>query len=177
MKFIETKFKDAYLIELNPIEDERGFFSRVWCENELSARGINNRFVQCNRSYSKSKGTFRGIHFQSAPYEEAKLVSCIKGSVFDIIIDLREASPTYLKWEGYYLTEENRKQLYMPKGFGHGYLTLADHTELLYLVTAFYNKESEGGLRWDDPALGIHLPSEITSISKKDQQWAFIEVK
>jgi dTDP-4-dehydrorhamnose 3,5-epimerase len=169
MIFTPTKLKGAYIIDIEKREDERGFFARTFCTNEFASAGLENKFVQSNMSFNYKKGTLRGMHFQKAPYEEDKLVRCTKGALFDVIIDLRKNSPSFKEWVGVELTEENRKALFVPKGFAHGYITLEDNTEINYMVTQFYTQEADSGVRYDDPAFVIEWPAEITSISEKDK--------
>jgi dTDP-4-dehydrorhamnose 3,5-epimerase len=161
MKFIETRLKGAFIIELELLEDERGFFSRTFCRKEFEAHGLNSNLVQCNISFNKKKGTLRGMHYQVAPYEEAKLVSCIRGVIYDAIIDLRKDSPTYCQWFAVELSAESYKMLYVPEGFAHGFQT-----------SAFYSPECARGVRWDDPALGVRWPLAHPVISKKDINYA-----
>jgi dTDP-4-dehydrorhamnose 3,5-epimerase len=170
--FKETHLKGAFIVEPERIEDTRGFFARAWCKNEFDTHGLNSRFVQCNISFNKNRGILRGMHYQATPHEEIKLVRCTKGAIYDAIVDLRQGSPTYLKWIGVELTEQNHKMLYVPEGFAHGYQTLSDNTEVFYQVSQFYSPESERGVRWDDPAFGIKWP-EIDNlvISEKDKNW------
>ncbi len=172
MNFTETELQGAYIIEPEKLGDERGFFARTFCSKEFEQHGLKSAFPQCNISFNKIKGTVRGMHYQSAPYEEVKLVRCTKGAVYDVIVDLRTQSPTYLKWIGVKLTEENHKMLYVPEGFGHGYQTLMDASEIFYQVSEFYTPEAEKGLRWNDPAHGIEW-QKITPllISEKDKNW------
>lgn len=172
MIFKETHLKGAFIVEPERIEDTRGFFARAWCKNEFDTHGLNSRFVQCNISFNKNRGILRGMHYQATPHEEIKLVRCTKGTIYDAIVDLRQGSPTYLKWIGVELTEQNHKMLYVPEGFAHGYQTLSDNTEVFYQVSQFYSPESERGVRWDDPAFGIKWP-EIDNlvISEKDKNW------
>ena len=169
MKFIETPLKGAYLIELEKRGDERGFFARAFCKNEFTALGLNNEIVQINNSLSRDKGTLRGMHYQLAPKAEDKIVRCIKGSLFDCIIDLREDSPTFCKWFGTELSAENRNMLYVPKGFAHGFITLQEDTEAFYLVTEFYAPDKERGVRYNDPKFNITWPIEPIVISDKDK--------
>ncbi len=169
MIFTETKLKGAFVVELKLIEDDRGFFARAWCNNELEAQGLNANLVQANTAYSKTKGTLRGIHFQKEPHQEAKLVKCIHGAIFDVIVDIRPSSATFGQWFGIELSAKNRKMLYVPEGFGHAYLTLQDDAEVYYSVTQFYHPEAEGGIKWNDPDIGIEWPIEPTVISDKDQ--------
>jgi len=172
MIFKETKLKGAFSIEIEKREDERGFFARAWCKKEFEDYGLTSHLVQANIAFSRKKGTLRGMHYQAPPYEEAKLVRCIKGVVFDVIIDLRPDSPTYTEWFGLQLTLDNYKMLYVPEGFAHGYQTLANNTEVLYQVSQFYSPESERGVRWDDPAFAIEWPEpNDLVISEKDKNW------
>ncbi len=168
MLFHETPLQGAYLIELEKKGDDRGFFARFFCEKEFAAKGLVDRFVQVNNSLSAKKGTLRGIHYQIAPHEEVKLVRCIKGALYDVIVDLRPTSPTFKQWFGAELTEENRKMMYVPKGFGHAFITLKDDTEALYLVSDYYAPSCERGLRYDDPEIKIEWPIHPVVISDKD---------
>lgn len=175
MRFIDTKLKEAFIIELEPKEDERGFFARSFCQEEFKAHGLNSRVVQCNISFNRKRGTLRGLHYQIAPYEEAKLVRCTRGAIYDVIIDLRPESPTFKQWIGVELTAENHRMLYVPEGFAHGFQTLEDNTEVFYQVSEFYHPESERGVRWDDPAFNIEWPLPVTVVSEKDQRWSNFE--
>lgn len=169
MKFTETSLKGAYIIEVDKLNDDRGFFGRLWCEKEMKEFDLNTNIVQSNVSLSRKKGTIRGMHFQRSPFQETKLVRCTKGAVYDVIIDLRPDSPTFKKWIGVKLTEDNHKMIYVPENFAHGFITLEDNSEVYYLVTQFYYKEQEAGFRWDDPAFGIEWPIEMKEISDKDR--------
>jgi len=169
MKFTETKLPGSYIIELEKRGDDRGFFARFFCKNEFEKIGLDHNIVQINNSLSKDKGTLRGMHYQLAPKAETKIVRCIKGSLFDVIIDLREDSPTFCKWFGAELTSENRKMMYVPKGFGHGFVTLEENSEALYLVTEFYAPELERGIRYNDLYFNIEWPIEPVVISDKDK--------
>ena len=171
MKFIETPLKGAYIIELEPIEDERGFFARSFCKEEFKRHGIEFEVAQCNISYNKKKGTLRGMHYQAPPHEEGKLVSCIKGAICDVIIDLRPDSPTYCKWFAVELTAKNYKMLYVPKGFAHGFQTLEDNTVVFYQMSEFYHPECARGVRWNDPAFGIEWPISNPIMSEKDKSF------
>ena len=172
MKFTETGLDGAFVIEIEPRLDERGFFARGWCRREFEAAGIRINFVQANIAFSKNKGTLRGMHFQRAPHAESKLWRCVRGAIFDVMIDLRLNSPTFKKWFGIELTSDNHKMTLIPEGFAHGYLTTADNTEVFYLVSAFYTPEAEGGVRWDDPAFGVRWPmTDNLIISEKDKNW------
>ena len=168
MKFTQTKLNGAYIIDIEKREDERGFFARTFCANEFSEVNLENKFVQANMSFNYKKGTLRGMHFQKAPFGEDKLVRCTKGSLYDVIIDLRKDSPTFKQWVGVELTEENRRSLFVPKGFAHGFITLEDNTEINYLVSQFYTPSADSGVRYNDPVFGIEWPIEITSVSEKD---------
>jgi len=169
MKFNPTPLADAYTIDLEKREDERGFFARFFCVNEFDNAGLDRNVVQINNSLSIDKGTLRGIHYQLAPKAETKIVRCIRGSLFDVIVDLRPDSPTFLKWFGATLSADNRTMMFVPKGFGHAFLTLEENTEALYLVTEFYSPENERGMRWNDPKVGIEWPIEPIIISDKDK--------
>ncbi len=172
MNFHETKLKGAFVIELERKEDERGFFARAWCQKEFEAHGLNRNLVQANVSYNRKRGTLRGLHYQVAPHEEAKLVRCFRGAIYDVIVDLRPDSPTYLRWIGVELTAENRCMLYVPEGFAHGFQTLEDDTEVFYQVSQFYTPGAERGVRWDDPTFAIEWPAaKRRVISVKDQNW------
>jgi dTDP-4-dehydrorhamnose 3,5-epimerase len=172
MLFTATKLPGAYVIELQKIEDNRGFFARAWCQREFAAHGLNSNAGQCNISFNPKKGTLRGMHYQVAPYAEAKLIRCIQGAIYDVIIDLRPVSPTYMQWIGIELTADNRKMLYIPEDFAHGYQTLCDNTEVFYQVSQFYQPGAERGVRWNDPAFGIVWPeTEHRLLSIKDQNW------
>jgi dTDP-4-dehydrorhamnose 3,5-epimerase len=170
--FTETKLKGAFIVELEKLEDERGFFARTWCRREFEAHGLNPRLVQCNISFNKKKGALRGMHYQVAPYEEAKLVRCTRGAIYDVALDLRPQSPTFKQWVAVELTAENRKMLYIPEGMAHGFQTLADNTEVFYQMSEFYHPESAHGVRWDDPAFVIHWPVEEIIISDRDLSFA-----
>lgn len=169
MHFLETKIPGAYLIELEPKHDDRGFFARIFCTREFQAKGLDHSFVQANSSFSKKKGTLRGMHFQLAPMQEAKLVKCVLGSLFDVVLDLRSESPTFGKWYGAELSARNGRMMYVPKGCAHGFLTLEDATEAFYFVSEFYSADLERGLRWNDPTFAIQWPFEPLIVSQRDQ--------
>jgi dTDP-4-dehydrorhamnose 3,5-epimerase len=171
MRFNETNLRDAWLIEPLPACDHRGFFVRTFCARESAEHGLTTRFVQHSASYSMAKGTLRGMHFQHAPHGEVKVVSCLDGAIWDVIIDLRPQSPTYRSWQGFELTAANRRQLYVPEGFAHGFQTLRDDTEVGYLISTFYAPHAAGGVRYDDPAFAIDWPLPLTVISEKDATW------
>ncbi len=171
MIFHDTPIHDARLIELERRGDDRGFFARLYCEDEFAAEGLETHFVQANNSFSQVRGTLRGMHYQLPPSAEVKIVRAIKGALWDCIADLRPDSPTFGEWFGTELNDENRRMLYVPRGVAHGFLTLTDNTEALYLVSDFYNAEAERGLRFDDPWLNIKWPTVPVEISHKDRSW------
>ena len=172
MKFQETPLDGAYVIELEPFHDDRGFFARGWCQREFTAHGLNGNVSQVNLSYNKSKGTMRGMHYQVPPHAETKLVRCVRGALYDVIIDLRSESATFGRTFGVELNCENRKMLYVPERFAHGFITLQDDTEAIYQASEFYAPGSERGIRFDDPLFKIDWPVEIEVISDKDKSWA-----
>lgn len=172
MIFSETKLLGAYVIEIEKNEDERGFFARTLDKNDFLKKGLDSKFVQSSISYNNKKGTIRGMHYQSKPYEESKLVNCIRGSIFDVIIDLRPKSKNFKKWCSFELTETNHKMLYIPKGFAHGFQTLEDHTEVSYQISQFYHPEYSKGVKWNDKIFGISWPLNISLISQKDLDYA-----
>jgi dTDP-4-dehydrorhamnose 3,5-epimerase len=171
MIFTETPLTGAYLIDLEKRGDERGFFARAFCEREFASHGLVTHFVQINNSLSARQGTLRGMHYQLAPKAETKVVRCIRGALYDIILDLRDGSPTFGQNFGAELTAENRRMMYVPKGFAHGFFTLADDTEAFYLVDESYAPESERGIRWDDPRFAIRWPAQPNVISDKDRNF------
>ena len=171
MKFIETPLAGCYVVELEKRGDDRGFFARAWCQNEFADLGLPESFVQVNMSASSEAGTLRGFHWQVEPHAEAKYVRCVKGSIFDVAIDVRPDSPTYTQWFGVELSASNRSALFVPAGFAHGYQTLGPDTELLYQSSAFYAPEAERGARWDDPLFGVEWPIATPTLSEKDQSW------
>ena len=175
MIFTETTLAGAYVIELEKIEDERGFFARSWCAQEFTTQGLESKLVQCNVSYNKKVGTLRGLHYQVAPYEEAKLVRCTRGALFDVIVDLRKDSLTFLQWFGVELTATNYKMLYIPEHFAHGFQTLEDDTEIFYQMSEFFHPEAARGIRWDDPSVAVMWPRVERTISKRDQAYADLE--
>ncbi|HOI30945.1 MAG TPA: dTDP-4-dehydrorhamnose 3,5-epimerase [Melioribacteraceae bacterium] len=168
MKFIPTPLIGAYVIELEKRGDDRGFFARAFCVKEFESNGLNRNIVQINNSLSKDTGTLRGMHYQLAPKSEDKIVRCISGRLYDVIIDLRPESKTFKNWFGVELSAENRLSLYVPKGFAHGFITLEENTEAFYLVTEFYSPEHERGIRYNDPEFNIKWPIEPKIISDKD---------
>lgn len=169
MIFTETKLKGAYVIEPERLEDERGFFARTFSREEFEAHGLNPNLVQHSISFNKKEGTLRGMHYQVKPYEEAKLVRCTMGSIYDVILDLRPDSPTFKKWMAVELTANNRRMLFIPEGLSHGFQTLDDNTEVFYQMTRAYHPESARGVRWNDPRFGIQWPEvQDRIISEKD---------
>jgi dTDP-4-dehydrorhamnose 3,5-epimerase len=177
MRYTPNPICGSFLIDLNLLEDERGFFSRLACQEEFLEKGLEGKIVQLNDSYSRYKGTLRGLHYQLPPFEETKIVRCIRGSIWDVVVDLRPHSNTFCRWFGHTLTEENRTMLYIPKGCAHGFITLEDNTEILYLVSEKYSKEKERGVRWDDPAFSISWPLEPRYISEKDRNHPLFSLK
>jgi dTDP-4-dehydrorhamnose 3,5-epimerase len=169
--FTETSLRGAYSIDIERHEDERGFFARSWCEREFEGNGLNPRMVQCNISFNSKIGTMRGMHYQLKPFEEAKLVRCTMGSIYDVIVDIRPDSPSFKLHVGFVLTPSNRRMLYVPEGFAHGFLTLQDDTEVFYQMSEFYDKESARGFRWNDPAFKIEWPSEVKVVSERDKSY------
>jgi dTDP-4-dehydrorhamnose 3,5-epimerase len=167
----ETELPGAFVIETEPIEDERGWFARIYDESEFAERGLSSRFVQSSAAFNKEWGTLRGMHFQAEPHAEAKLVRCIRGAVHDVIVDLRPGSSTFKRWAAVELTAEGGRMLYVPEGLAHGYLTLEDETETLYMISAPYSPGSARGVRWDDPAFGIEWPHDPRVMSDKDKAW------
>ena len=171
MKFHETPLNGVYVIEPEQRGDSRGWFQRIFCAKEMGEAGLETRFVQANNSFNAESGTLRGLHYQLPPSPEVKIVRCIKGALWDVIVDLRPTSPTYLKWHGVELTAENRLAYYVPRGFDHGFVTLEPDTETLYLASQFYNPQAERGLRWNDPKIGITWPLDGAIISEKEANW------
>ncbi|MDP2647999.1 MAG: dTDP-4-dehydrorhamnose 3,5-epimerase [Candidatus Yanofskybacteria bacterium] len=171
MKFISTPFPGLYIVELEKNGDPRGFFARAYDAQEFKKLNLKDRFVQTNVSRSRERGTLRGLHYQTPPYAEAKLIRCTKGALYDVALDLRPDSPTYKQWFGVELTEDNQKQLYIPEGLAHGFITLKEDTEAFYMVSECYHPEAEKGVRHDDPAFKIKWPIPIEVISDKDKSW------
>jgi dTDP-4-dehydrorhamnose 3,5-epimerase len=171
MIFTETALQGAYVIDLERLEDERGFFARCWCRTEFKAHGLNPRLVQCSVSFSARKGTLRGMHYQAEPYQETKLIRCTAGSIYDVIVDIRPDSPSFKKHFSAVLTSENRRALFAPEGFAHGFLTLSDDTEVLYQMSEVHAPEYARGFRWNDPAFGIEWPAAVQAISDRDRDY------
>jgi dTDP-4-dehydrorhamnose 3,5-epimerase len=171
MIFTETVLKGAFIIDVEPVEDERGLFARTWCQREFEAQRLKVTWVQNNLSFNHKTGTLRGMHYQVAPHEEIKLVRCTAGSIYDVIVDLRPDSPTFRQHVGVTLSAGNRRALYIPQSFAHGFQTLSDHTEVFYHMSAFYEPSAARGFRWDDPTFNIEWPETLTVIADKDRAW------
>lgn len=171
MIFKETKLKGAFIIDVRRFEDERGSFARTYCQRELADHGLIVDMVQANMSTNKVRGTLRGLHFQRAPYQETKLIRCVRGALYDVIVDLRPESPTFGDWIGVELSEDNQRALFVPRDFAHGFVTLADNTTAFYMVSQYYSAQSEGGIRWSDPRFQIEWPVQPVVISQKDASW------
>lgn len=175
MNFIETPFAGLFVVEIQPIADARGFFARSFCVREFAKLGLDPAVAQCNISFNEKAGTLRGLHYQASPYEEAKLVRCTRGSIYDVVVDLRRESPTYLKWYAVELNAEDHRMIFVPRGFAHGFQTLVDQSEVFYMMSEFYYSESARGLRWDDPLLGIEWPLANPILSEKDREYALLD--
>ncbi len=171
MRFQATRLQDVKLIALEPVTDERGYFARTFCVHEFAAAGLATTFVQGSVSRTLQTGTLRGMHFQRAPHEEVKLIRCLAGAIYDVLIDIRPTSPTYMQWEAYRLSAGDGLQLYVPRGFAHGFQVLAPETEVSYLMDEFYSATASDGIRYDDPAFNISWPLPVTEISAKDARW------
>jgi len=174
MKFVHTDLRDAFIIEPELLEDNRGFFARTFCTREFAQHGLEASFVQCSVSFNRKKGTLRGMHYQKHPACEAKLVRVTAGAILDVIVDLRPDSPTYLKHIGVELSAQNHRALYVPKMFAHGFQTLEDNSEVFYQISEFYSPEASTGLRYNDPKLAINWPRPVTTISEKDSSWPLL---
>jgi dTDP-4-dehydrorhamnose 3,5-epimerase len=171
MKFTSVPLGGAHVVELEPVADERGFFARSWCAEEFRSYGLNPALAQCSLSFNKRKGTLRGMHYQAEPHAEVKLVRCTSGAIYDVILDLRPASPTYCKWFAIELTAANRKMLYIPEGIAHGFQTLADNTEVFYQISVSHHPESARGVRWNDPLFSIEWPVRDLILSERDRSF------
>ena len=171
MIFQETRLQDVYLLSPERKSDARGYFARTWCIHEAQRRGVMRNWVQCSVSFNHLAGTLRGMHLQSVPHAEAKLVRCTRGMIFDVAVDLRPKSATYCQWFGTELSEDNGRQLFIPEGVAHGFLTLADASEVYYQISEFYEAESAIGIRWDDPAIGIQWPCAVRVIHPRDSHF------
>lgn len=175
MKFIETSITGAYLVEIEALTDERGFFARSWCREEFARHGLNTQLAQCDISYNKQRGTLRGMHYQAAPFAEAKLVRCTMGAIFDVILDLRRDSGAFGRWEAFELSAANRRMLYIPEGVAHGFQTLENDSEVFYQMSEDYHPECAKGVRWDDPAFAIEWPLPSPVISGRDRVFPLVE--
>jgi dTDP-4-dehydrorhamnose 3,5-epimerase len=171
MKFTETPLQGAWLIDIEPFEDARGFFAVTWTPDAFTSRGLDPALVQCNLAFNHRRGTIRGMHFQREPFAEVKIVRCTRGRIFDVVIDLRPDSASHGKWFSAELSEDNRRMLYVPPGFAHGYQTLTDDTEAYYHVSAPYSPTHALGVRWNDPRFGVRWPLAVSEISARDAEW------
>lgn len=169
MKFTKTSLAGLWVIDLELREDERGFLARTFCENEFSEHGLNTRWPQCNLTLTKNRGMIRGMHFQASPRPEIKLVRCTSGAIFDVAVDVRPNSPTFGKWEGFELTGQNRRMLYIPGGFAHGFQCLADNSEVFYQMSEFFFADLSRGVRWSDPTVTIQWPLPDPTLSERDR--------
>ncbi len=170
-----TIISDVFVFEYEPHQDERGYFTRIFCQNDFKKAGIDFIIKQVSQSFNAKKGTVRGMHFQKEPFREQKIVQCLRGAIYDVVVDVRENSPTYRKWIAQRLTEENKKLIYIPAGCAHGFQTLSDGSEVQYIMSEFYSPENYTGLRWDDPLLNIQWPEvEMRIMSEQDKNWPLI---
>jgi dTDP-4-dehydrorhamnose 3,5-epimerase len=171
MKFNETKLPGVFEIHLEPMPDQRGYFARAWCRKEFETHGLNSNIAQCNTSFNLKKGTLRGMHYQQEPNAEVKLVRCTRGSIFDVVLDLRPTSRTFKNWISLVLSSSSQSMIYIPEGCAHGFLTMEDNTEVFYQMSEFHSAESARGVRWDDPAFKIQWPQEVAVISARDRTY------
>ena len=171
MIFTETALPGAWIVDVERLEDSRGFFARTWCEREFAERGLTTELAQCNVSFNKRRGTLRGLHYQAAPHREAKLIRCTRGAIHDVILDLRPDSPMFKRHVAVVLDAESRRMLYVPEGLAHGFQTLEDDTEIFYQMSAFHAPDHARGVRWNDPAFGIRWPEAERTISERDQRY------
>ena len=171
MKFLPTPLSGAWIVELEPVEDERGFFARTYCREEFARHGLNPALAQCGTSFNRVRGTLRGMHYQAAPHEEAKLVRCVRGAIHDVIVDLRAGSLTRHRWFGLGLDADSHRMLYVPEGFAHGFQTLEDDTEVSYHISNYYVPEAAAGIRYDDPDLAIPWPLAVSRVADRDRSW------
>ena len=176
MRFVPTSLTGVYVIEQERHMDERGFFARTWCADEFAQHGLEPKLEQCNVSFNRCRGTLRGLHYQVPPFAEVKLVRCTRGALFDVAVDMRPDSPTFRRWVGSELTQDNGRALYVPRGFAHGFLTLADGTELSYQMSTAYAPEAQRGLRWDDSFVGVAWPERVQVISSRDRDYPDVDV-
>lgn len=177
MKFRETKVAGAYVIDVNRIEDDRGFFGRVWCSQEFADQKLNPRIEQINVGFSPKQGTLRGMHYQVAPFLEVKVIRCTRGAVYDVVVDLRAGSSTFGKWDAAELTQDNHSMMYVPEGCAHGYMTLTPDAEIYYLASEVYSREAARGIRYNDPAFGVEWPTAVNVISEADLNWPNFDPK
>jgi dTDP-4-dehydrorhamnose 3,5-epimerase len=175
MQFRETALAGAFIVDAEPYEDDRGLFARTFCKKEFSEHGLCPDFVQCNTSFNRRRGTLRGMHFQQPPYGETKLVRCVAGAIYDVMIDLRPESPTFRNWVGVELTSDNRRALYVPTDFAHGFQTLTSNAEVLYMMSETYHADHAAGVRWDDPAFGIEWPIADPILSERDASYPVLD--
>jgi dTDP-4-dehydrorhamnose 3,5-epimerase len=175
MRFNTTEIPDVFTIDLTPFEDHRGMFVRVFCQQEFAGAGLITNFVQANQSITKRKGTIRGLHYQFPPFAEVKVIRCVRGAVYDVAVDIRKESPTFLKHVVVELSQENNRMIYIPEGFAHGFQTLCDDTCLIYQHSAYYQPVAEGGIRYDDPKIAISWPLKVTDVSDKDKNLIFTD--
>jgi dTDP-4-dehydrorhamnose 3,5-epimerase len=177
LRFLETFLAGLHVVEIEPHNDERGFFARSFCTKEFKDRGLESSVAQCNISFNARAGTVRGLHFQAEPYGEAKLVRCTRGAIYDVAVDIRPRSKTFLKWYAIELTSENRRMMFIPQGFAHGFQTLVDESEVSYVMFELYHPEAARGFRWDDPKLGITWPLVSQIVSDKDRMYPLIHTE
>jgi dTDP-4-dehydrorhamnose 3,5-epimerase len=175
MTFGATVLPGVYVVNLQKLEDERGFFARSWCQNEFEAQGLSSKTVQCNISFNKIRGTLRGLHYQRRPHTEAKMVRCTQGAIYDVVIDIRSSSPTFKQWIAVELTSDNHRMLYIPEGLAHGFQTLTDNAEVFYQMSEFHSSESARGFRYDDTAFAVTWPLPVSKISPQDLAWPRFE--
>lgn len=175
MKAVKTTLSGLWLFEVSPSEDQRGLFARTFCEKTFKELGLQIHFPQCSTSFNARTGTVRGLHWQASPHDEIKVIRCTRGKVFDVIVDLRSDSKTYLKWESFELSADNRRSLYVPAGCAHGFQSLEDKSEVYYMISAEFHPESARGLRWDDPKISLRWPLPVAVISERDQQWPHLK--
>jgi dTDP-4-dehydrorhamnose 3,5-epimerase len=177
MIFTQAPLRGAYLVDVEPWSDERGFFARSYCADEFADAGLGEVMRQCSISHNERKGTLRGLHYQSAPHEEHKLVRCTAGAVFDVIVDIRAASPTFRQWYGVELTADNHRSLFIPPGFAHGFVTLTDHAEMYYMISVAHAPQAGQGFRWNDPAFAIEWPTSPTVLSARDAAYPLMDAQ
>lgn len=177
MLFRETKLAGVFEIHIEPRTDERGFFARTWCQKEFSDHGLNSKLVQSSVSFNRQRGTLRGVHYQAAPFAETKVVRCTSGAIYDVVLDLREQSPTFKQWFATILNAENRHSVYVPEGCAHGFLTLKEDSEVLYQMSEFHHPDAARGVRWNDPAFQIAWPEPVEVISERDRTYPDFELK